>query len=150
MQSPTGKVTAISGGQATITVTQQNRCARCVAGKGCGAGLLNGSPRTLTLQVASNATGGPLVIGDTVALTLAPENLRRAAMLAYGTPLAGLLAGILFASVAWAPPAEAAAIGCGLAGLLGGIGIGKWRLRRQSCLQHFLPAVIALGSEGSR
>jgi sigma-E factor negative regulatory protein RseC len=97
MDSPVGTIVSIADGHATVSVDAAIVCARCAAGKGCGAGLLIGSDRTRLIEVQVSPGLG-LKAGDKVKLTLSPSNLLRAALLAYGLPLGGI---IIALGMAW-------------------------------------------------
>lgn len=72
-----------------VAVDPVPACRRCMEGRGCGAGLMSASGAT---EVAVPAPHGlDLAPGDTVELRLPAQALLRAALLAYGLPLAGLL-----------------------------------------------------------
>lgn len=74
---------------ALIAVDPVPACRRCMEGRGCGAGLLYAPGAT---EIAIPAPSGiDLVAGDVVELRLPAAALLRAASLAYGLPLAGLL-----------------------------------------------------------
>jgi len=96
MDNPRGRILSLTHDanppRAVVEVTTSLRCARCVAGKGCGAGLIGGSsePRRIDAQVAS---GLDLREGDEVRIELAPDDLLHASLLAYGLPLAGAVIG---------------------------------------------------------
>ena len=97
MDSPVGRIVSVAPGHATVMVDAALVCARCAAGKGCGAGLLTGASRSRLIDV-SVTPGMDLKPGDDVRLTLAPSHLQRAAVLAYGMPLAGV---IIALGIAW-------------------------------------------------
>lgn len=81
-------------------------------------------------------------VGDMVEISLAPDNLLRAALIVYGIPMLGALAGAMMAyaaSLGDASAAVAALLGLGL-----GLVISRWRVRQASCLQRFTPTIERL------
>ena len=126
--------------RAVVEVATALRCARCAAGKGCGAGLIGGgdAPRRVDALVAADLD---LRAGDDVLLELSPDRLLHAAWLAYGLPLAGAIAGAALAWFAGAGDPGAAATALGGAAL--GVGLARLRLRRSGCLQRFTPTIKA-------
>ena len=142
MDSPRGRIIEIntdaSPPAAVVEVVSAIRCARCAAGKGCGAGVLDGDtrPRRVDARIRGELDLEP---GDQVRVSLAPNNLLEAALTAYGAPLAGA---VLFAAIAYLlGVGDLAATVVTLAGLVVGIGVGRWRLRRNACLQRFTPVI---------
>ena len=123
----------------TVRVDKAVGCARCAAGKGCGAGLTGNAGQTLELELPIPDAGMPLRVGDSVRLNLLPGNLLRAALLAYGVPLAGaaLAAATAFALGASEPVSVTAA----LAGLVAGMIVSAFRTRRLSCLDNLSPHI---------
>lgn len=144
MQHPEGQVLSVDASaepaHAIVEVAASFRCARCAAGKGCGAGLLAGdeAPRRVDALVARQIE---LRVGDRVRLELTADNVLRAAALAYGLPLCGALAGAALAW--WFGAGDAGAAAAAIAGALAGVATGRWRLRRESCLRRFTPLVTA-------
>lgn len=142
MTHPTGTVRALlpaaDGGRVLVDVDAATACARCAAGKGCGAGLLAG-PGGRPCVEARVSPGLQLQEGDAVELELGPGDLLRAAAAAYGLPLCGAL---LFAAAAHgAGLGDAAAAVSALAGLGTGLVAGRRYLARPGCLHRFLPTV---------
>jgi sigma-E factor negative regulatory protein RseC len=142
MDNPTGTihslVTGPSGTLAIVDVDVEAACPRCAAGKGCGAGLLTGAGRIRRVE-AVVGDDMSLAAGDCVEIGLAPANLLRAAMLAYGLPLAG---GVGFAGLAylWAAGDTAAALAA-LAGMLLGLMLSRWRLSDSGCINDLVPHI---------
>ncbi len=130
----------------TVRVDKAVSCARCAAGKGCGAGLTSGAGRALELELRVPDSGSPLRVGDSVQLNLLPGNLLRAALLAYGVPLAGAA---LAAAMAFALGAsEPASVTAALAGLMAGMIFSAYRTRRLSCLGNLSPHIEVDASVG--
>ena len=122
-----------------VLIDAAAQCPRCAAGKGCGAGIFGGGDaRRVEALVAD---GLRVRAGDAVRIDLAPRNLLRAAGVIYGVPL---VCGVAAAGLAYllgagdGPGAVAA-----LAGLAGGLVLGRWRLQRADCLRRFTPVVTA-------
>ena len=140
MQSQQGTVVALESGadgrRALVEVDMASACARCAAGKGCGAGLSLTRNRRVEARVPP---GAEIHAGDTVELTLAPNNVLRAAGIVYGLPLAAAASGAALAYlVGYGDPAAALAA---VAGLAVGLVLAKRRLR--GCLKDFTPEVVA-------
>jgi sigma-E factor negative regulatory protein RseC len=142
MKDPQGTIVEIirdSGGvRAIVEVEPGIACARCAAGRGCGAGILSGRAGNSRLEVAVDHDL-ELGEGDAVNISLAQGNVLRAAMYVYGLPLAGAAAAALLAYVLALGDGGAAAMA--LAGLLGGAMISRYRLTSASCLARFTPTV---------
>ena len=146
MNRPRGKIVTMGAGTATVSVDAAVACARCAAGRGCGAGLLEPRRRRL-LQVRIDP-GLEVAEGDTVRLELGPQRLLRAAWLAYGLPLFSMV--ILVAAAArLAPGNEAAALAAAVAGLIAGFGAGRRGLHKGACLQELLPVASRGADPGS-
>jgi sigma-E factor negative regulatory protein RseC len=144
MDSPRGRILSVhlkdAPPHAVVEVAASVRCARCAAGKGCGAGLFGGDdkPRQVDALIASDLVLGE---GDQVRIELAPNNLLRASLIVYGLPLLGALAG---AAVAWLSGAgDLGAAAAALAGAGLGMLAGRLRLQQSECLRAFTPVVTA-------
>ncbi len=77
--------------------------------------------------------------GDNVEIALTPNNLLQAALTVYGLPMLGALAGAGLAYVLVL--GDAAAASAAILGLLGGLLIGRRRLRYTACLESFVPRI---------
>lgn len=142
METPRGRVLSVRGDasppRAVVEIAASLRCARCAAGKGCGAGLLGGDakPRKVDALISG---GMDVRAGDEVTIELAPDNLLRAATIVYGLPLIGAIGGagiaFLFESGDLWPA------GLALAGIASGMTAARLRLRRTSCLRRFTPMI---------
>ena len=140
MDSPVGRIVSIADGQATVAVDAAAICARCAAGKGCGAGLLTGSNRSRLIDVQITP-GLDLKVGDEVRLTLAPSHLLRAAIFAYGLPLLGV---IVASGIAWYLSEtlnDRFAVILAIGGLLTGAMFGRHFLNKDGCLKNLVPTV---------
>ena len=142
MTHPTGTVKALlpaaDGGRVLVDVDAATACARCAAGRGCGAGLLSG-PGGRRCVEARIRPGLQLQEGDGVELELGPGELLRAAAAVYGLPLCGAL---LFAACAHGLGlGDVAAAASAVAGLGAGLLAGRRYLARPGCLHRFLPTV---------
>jgi len=125
---------AAAARSAELDIEPVSACRRCAEGRGCGAGLLGsaaaGLPKRLRLDVDERQHFEP---GDDIVLEVPAHCLRRAAVNAYGLPLAGLLGGALLAAIiAVRTPASGDVTGivCALAGLLAGVALSRLRLKR--------------------
>jgi sigma-E factor negative regulatory protein RseC len=131
--------------RAVVEVLATVQCPRCAAGKGCGAGLLGGSdgPRRVDALLPRELE---LRDGDAVWLDLEAQDLLRAALVAYGAPLAGML--VVAGGAYFAALSDLQAI---LATLLGGfIGavMGRRYLSRRGCLRRMTPRVTGRCAAG--
>ncbi|MEO0345922.1 MAG: SoxR reducing system RseC family protein [Pseudomonadota bacterium] len=111
----TARVTGYRDDQLIATVPRRVACHRCLEGKGCGMGLIGGR-RSDTVTVALRAPRTRPEPGSDITLFGAP-GVVGAAMLGYGLPLAGVLAGAAFGPVA------------AFAGLLAGVTVSRVMLR---------------------
>ena len=138
MQSSSGRVLFVNDNVARVAVAAEPVCARCAAGKGCGAGLFGNQSGTQELDV--RLTPGLIVEpGDVVEVAMRPVKLLQAAVLVYGLPLSGALLG---GAVAMATRlADTAAVLAVLAGLVAGLLAARFKLRQQACLRSFEPVV---------
>lgn len=141
MESPRGRILAVykhaDPPHANVEVAAL-RCARCAAGKGCGAGALGGDDRPRRIDVRI-PPGIELARGDNVRIELPAKLLLRASLFGYGLPLGGAIAG---ASAAWfGGTGDAAAALAALAGMGTGILAGRLRLRRAGCLRDLTPSI---------
>ncbi len=130
MDHPRGRVLTVSKDtpSAVVEVATAIGCARCAAGKGCGAGILGGSRRRVEAHIAA---GIDVHEGDEVSLSLAPRHLLNAALIVYGLPLGGALLG---AAVAYSLGfGDLYAALAGLAGIAAGIVIARHRAARDQC-----------------
>jgi len=125
---------------ATVTVSRLVACARCAAGKGCGAGLLSGNPAPAEFQVQIPDSMA-LRVGDQVTLELSPDNLLKASFLVYGLPLVGVLTMLIIGWVVAGPLSDVVAIALAVAGLLTGCVAGRARLGQNRCLEQFVPRI---------
>lgn len=142
MRDPQGTVVAIirdaGGARALVDVDAQAVCARCAAGRGCGAGVFSGRSGGRRLEVAVGQDV-ELAEGDIVGIELAPRNLLRAALIVYGLPLAGAASAAALAYVAALGDGGAALMA--IAGLFAGALISRRRLADESCLARFTPVI---------
>ena len=145
MNNPTGRVLSLvdspDGAHAIVAVDDLPACPRCAAGKGCGAGVIamRDGERNVEAKVPANSA---IKVADVVELSLAPDNVLRAAAIVYGIPLVGALAG---AALAYGYRAgEAGAAISALLGLAVGLVISRQRLRRADCLRRFTPTIEKL------
>lgn len=82
-----------------------------------------------------------LAVGDTVSLSLPPERLLRASLLAYGLPLGALAAAPLLASWLWGPLHDLVLAGIAMAGVVVAVAAGRRRLSRDACLSQLQPSI---------
>lgn len=133
------------GARAIVSVAAETACQRCAAGKGCGAGLITGAGGDRRVE-ATIRPGLDIAENDIVEISLAPDNLLRAAAIVYGLPMLGAVAA---AAIAYAfSLGDAAAALAALGGLACGLAVSRWRLQQTSCLRRFVPSVQARLSAG--
>ncbi len=141
-QAPYGDVVAVfdqSGRQfARVRISTAIACARCEAGKGCGAGILGGGGRIREID-AELAPGLSVAVGDTVDIAMQSTRLLQAAVIAYGYPLAAGLSGAGVAMAFGADDAVAAAVT--LPSLLCGYFVAKLRLATGRCAEGMTPLI---------
>ena len=142
MVNPTGSIVSLVdsdvGMSAVVAVEVASACPRCAAGKGCGAGLMAGSGAKRQVE-ARVRDGLDITVDDVVEISLAPDNLLRAAVIVYGLPMLGAAIAALVAfglSLSDGASAMAALFGLGL-----GLGVSRWQLRQASCLGRFVPTI---------
>lgn len=143
MNTTIGKVVNVSGEgsqrNALVEVSADAVCARCAAGKGCGAGLF-GKRETMRQIAVAVPERARIREGDTVKLVMQSRDLLVASAIVYGWPLAGGVLGALFAWQLGGSDALAAIAA------LAGIGAGVWLARRRvqdvACLQRFTPRIV--------
>lgn len=147
MQSPLGKIVSIDGGTATVAVERNAACARCAAGRGCGAALLGGTTQPALLEVSLSARDR-YKEGDEVRLTLEPSHLLRATMLVYGLPLLSLVLMLVVGWLIMKPLSDPAAIAFAAAGLAAGLLASRWQLGRHDCLRQLVPKIAGVADAG--
>jgi sigma-E factor negative regulatory protein RseC len=145
MDNPKGRVLSLVGSadgvRAIVAVDGAQACPRCAAGKGCGAGIFSAADSERQVEASVPEGLGPRV-GDIVEISLAPNNLLRAALIVYGIPMLGALVGAVIAYAASLGDAGAAA--AALLGLGFGLVVSRWRVRQASCLRRFTPSIERL------
>jgi len=85
--------------------------------------------------------GMTLKQGDAVTLVVDSGHLLRAAMLAYGLPLAGLLLFAALAALVSPGAGEPGKAAFGLLGLLAGLFASRWRIRSSRACGRFVPVI---------
>lgn len=143
MTEPVADVVAVSGRSATVSVDADVACARCAAGKGCGAAFLSGPGRKRRFEV-DVPDEIEVVTGDRVSLILSPRHLLKASFAVYGWPLAALVIAPAAAEALWGPLSELALVGVAVSALVLAFLAGRRRLRQEACLQQFVPSIGAL------
>jgi sigma-E factor negative regulatory protein RseC len=143
MENPSGRVVSLvdsaDGVRAVVEVKVAASCPRCASGKGCGAGIFTASGSAAQPVEASVRKGLDLSEGDVVEISLAPDNLLQAAIIVYGLPMLGAIAG---ATLAYAfSLRDAVAAMAALIGMAAGLVVSRWRVRQTSCLRNFVPVV---------
>ena len=79
--------------------------------------------------------------GDDVKLTLAPAHLLRAAVLAYGLPLGGVVIALGIAWMISRTLNDVPAFILAICGLVAGALLGRHFLNRDGCLKNLVPTV---------
>lgn len=124
--------------RALVEVDAAQVCARCAAGRGCGAGVVAGS-RSRRVEAAI-PDGTSIAPGDTVGLEIAPHSVLSAALIVYGWPMLGAASAAAFAYLGGFDDGPAAI--AALSGLVIGALLGRRRLGRQRCLERFTPVIV--------
>jgi sigma-E factor negative regulatory protein RseC len=140
MESAIGRISVLDQATATVVIESPLACRRCAEGKGCGAGIFQAGDRAREIRVTIPA-GMQAREGDSIELAIGPEFLLRAALLAYGLPLASML---IFLSLAWmlsGNPGDGPGIALATIGLVVGIIAGRRILNRASICEQFIPIV---------
>lgn len=136
-----GQILAVHPGYAIVSVAPGQACPRCAAGKGCGAGLLYSAELQREIRVPL-AAGSPLRAGDRVELGIPSSELLRAAIYAYGTPLAGMLLALAIAGLLPGPLTDSLAVLAATAGLATAwAGCRAW-LSRPQCSMRLQPGIV--------
>lgn len=139
MDKASGKIISVCGNVATVSVANTG-CPRCAAGKGCGAGLLTGRAGSTEVELQL-PSAHHYRAGDEVSLSIASSSLLRAALLAYGLPLAGTVLALTLGWVVMAPLSDLAAAIIALAGLLAGFIAGRNQLKKDDWCKQFVPSI---------
>lgn len=108
MPLETGRVVAIEADALWVETIRRSACGSCAAQKGCGHALLDRRPeghrgRIRVLPGALDAS--EFAVDDRVLIEIADATILRGSLIAYGLPLAGMLAGALAAAF-WLPGHE--------------------------------------------
>jgi sigma-E factor negative regulatory protein RseC len=145
LTSPFATVLSVAGNEALVEVTDRNVCPRCAAGNGCGAGIfgVDKDPVSLTVRIDD---GVRIATGDQVRLSLAPADLVRASIYAYGAPLAGLLLAAGLAYWLVDPLGDLMAALVSISGLLGGGVAGRILAHRHACVSRISPSIAGLAN----
>lgn len=142
MTHPQGTIIEIirdsRGTRAIVDVQAEAVCARCAAGRGCGAGIFSARRGTRRLDVAVDERQ-KLAAGDAVSIELMPGNVLVAALVVYGLPLAGAAVAAVLAYGLDLGDAGAALMAFG--GLFAGALAGRRRLQSVGCLARFTPTL---------
>lgn len=148
MDMPEAEIISVNGNQAIVRVASIAGCARCAAGRGCGAGLLSqGLPyRDLRLSLP---TGRQFAPGDQVRLAMAPARLLRACCYAYGLPLLALTLVPLAAHLFLGPLDDLSLVALAAGAVAVAVLAGRRLLRRQQCLQQLEPRILGRRTAGA-
>lgn len=143
MEHPRGRIISVEQSElsqyALIEVDATVQCARCAAGKGCGAGLLGGLSGSRRIEALIGA-GLTVSEGDEVRIELEPRTLLQASLIVYGVPLVSAIVAAALAYLADLDDLDAALAALG--GIVAGLFIARFRLRKANCLRQFTPTVI--------
>jgi sigma-E factor negative regulatory protein RseC len=145
----TGRVVAVEQEAVWVETIRQSTCGSCAVNKGCGHGLLNrmADGRTGYVRVLPGSVSpGRCAIDDQVRIGIPEQVILQGSVVVYMLPLLLMLAGGAAASGLWSGPAEPAAVGGAVAGLLLGFGLVHWHARRHRddpALQPVLLEILA-------
>ena len=144
MEQATGHVIALESGpakqHAEVEVSAAVACARCAAGRGCGAGLLGGSEKNRRVQ-ARIAAGIDVQEGDEVRIELSHRQVLRASWLVYGLPL---VAAVIATGIAYLFRLDDFfAVVAAVVGLAAGLLLARRQLASAACLYRCTPTIVA-------
>jgi positive regulator of sigma E activity len=145
LTNPVATVLSIAGKEAVVEVSDRSVCPRCAAGNGCGAGLFGTNSESVSLTVRIE-DGIRVATGDKVSLSLAPRDLAKAAIYAYGAPLAGFLLAAGAAYLLMDPVSDLWALVLSGSGILAGSVTGRILARRNECVSRLSPTIVALAT----
>ena len=138
MESASATIVAVTrhpdGIFARVELDERFACARCAAGRGCGAGLFGAGRERSVFEVpltSDRVPGWTPAAGDRVELTTAPGTLLEAAALAYGLPLAGAAGAALLAGLSGA--GDLTAVLAALVGLVAAFAVARRLQSRRAC-----------------
>ena len=144
METASGTILSVADQTAIVELNTPIACSRCAAGRGCGAGLLTADRRRrISVPVSSNSK---LASGDKVQLVVDARNLLRAAFMAYGIPLAGLLAAVAGAAAVMPGIGDPGIALAGIAGLAAGASFSRWRIGQRASCTRYTPVLERPGS----
>lgn len=118
--SQPGRIIAFRNDEVAVLTEGRGGCGRCQQPGGCGRPVL---PKATTTWVKND---NDYQVGDEVLLHVATPALEKAAWVAYGVPLVGLIVG---AGVG-VPLGDAASVATALVGLWGGLAWVRWRTHK--------------------
>lgn len=140
-----GQVTAIDAGGVWLKTIQQSTCNACSARNGCGQKLLNqigASTASLWASYDPQFTEAQsLSVGDWVEVSVEEGAVVLGSLLAYGLPIACLVAGATLGN-----DSNSAALLGAVAGLISGALLSRYILRNRVGQQFFQPTVVAITS----
>lgn len=135
-----GRVVAVEPGAVWVETRRQSTCSACIASAGCGQGLMDklgvGRERGLVRALCELQ----LQVGDAVVIGVREELLLRGSLLVYLLPLLCLFAAALL--VRELGLSEPLVIGAGLAGLVAGFLLVRWRSRFVADRPQMQPVVL--------
>ena len=145
MHNPRGRVLSFTTNgddlRAVVDVPDMPACARCAAGKGCGAGLFVAGTGSRRVEAVVSPELR-LEVGDEVELQVSPDSLLQASFLVYGVPLSGGVAGAAAAYALSLGDAGSALLA--LLGVAGGMLVSRRYLGVSGCVHRFTPRIERL------
>lgn len=114
-------VLANAPGRVQLAVTRQSACKACAEKSQCGSRQESTRPQRIWL-----ASSMPLILGQTVAVSMPENALLRAALLMYGLPLTGFMLGLLSGTAF----GDIAALLCAVTGLACGFATVRFLAHR--------------------
>lgn len=149
MITEVGQVTALDADGVWLKTIQQSTCNACSARNGCGQKLLNQfgvSTASLWASYDPQFTAKDnLSVGDWVEVSLEEGAVVLGSLLAYGLPIAGLVAG-----AALGGSSNLTALLGAVMGLITGALLSRYLLRNRVGVQFFQPTVVATASPPQR
>jgi sigma-E factor negative regulatory protein RseC len=148
----TGRVVAVEQEAVWVETIRQSTCGSCAANKGCGHGLLNrmADGRTGYVRVLPGSVSpGRCAIDDQVRIGIPEQVILQGSIVVYMLPLLLMLAGAATVSGLWSGPAEPAAVGGAVAGLLLGFALVYWHARRHRDDPALQPVLLEILSRAA-
>ena len=143
MQTQQGTVVSIDALSVVVAADPTAACQRCLAGKGCGAGLFaqTGRIRKISMPRPSSVQ---LEVGDRVTLSLQAANLAKASFLAYGVPMLTVLLALATLEALSGGANDGIALGVAVVAFAGSHLFARAWLARERCERRLTPVISSV------